>query len=386
MNLLTILFIVLIFLFINSFVFYPIIVWIISRLVKKPKTTENYEPKISVIISAYNEEKVIERRIKNLLEQDYDLNKIEIIVGSDNSSDGTNEILLRLQNEIPQLKVFIFNYRQGKAGVINQLVNKANNDILVFTDANTEFKKDAIKKLVRHFLNEEIGGVSGKLVLVDRKLNQRAAVEEKDYWEFETLIKTAEGRLGILIGANGGIFAIRKNLFEKIPIEKAVTDDFFISLNVIKKGFKLIYEPEAQAFEEISSDFQTEFKRKVRFAATNFQTISFFKSLLLNKNLILSYAFWSHKIIRWFLPVILIFIFILNIYLFNQSKVLEYFFYFQILIYLSALLGYLLLKYKIRIPLLSLLTYFFLTNFALLQGFIRFLRKKHSVIWESTPR
>lgn len=386
MSLLTILFIVLIFLFTNSFVFYPIIVWIISRLVKKPKTTENYEPKISVIISAYNEEKVIERRIKNLLEQDYDLNKIEIIVGSDNSSDRTNEILLRLQNEIPQLKVFIFNYRQGKAGVINQLVNKANNDILVFTDANTEFKKDAIKKLVRHFLNEEIGGVSGKLVLVDRKLNQRAAVEEKDYWEFETLIKTSEGRLGILIGANGGIFAIRKNLFEKIPIEKAVTDDFFISLNVIKKGFKLIYEPEAQAFEEISSDFQTEFKRKVRFAATNFQTISFFKSLLLNKNLILSYAFWSHKIIRWFLPVILIFIFILNIYLFNQSKVLEYFFYFQILIYLSALLGYLLLKYKIRIPLLSLLTYFFLTNFALLQGFIRFLRKKHSVIWESTPR
>jgi cellulose synthase/poly-beta-1,6-N-acetylglucosamine synthase-like glycosyltransferase len=367
-------------------VFYPIIVWIISRLAKKPKTTENYEPKISVIISAYNEKKVIEQRIKNLLEQDYDLNKIEIIVGSDNSSDGTNEILLRLQNEIPQLKVFIFNYRQGKAGVINQLVNKANNDILVFTDANTEFKKDAIKKLVRHFLNEEIGGVSGKLVLVDRKLNQRAAVEEKDYWEFETLIKTSEGRLGILIGANGGIFTIRKNLFEKIPIEKAVTDDFFISLNVIKKGFKLIYEPEAQAFEEISSDFQTEFKRKVRFAATNFQTISFFKSLLLNKNLILSYAFWSHKIIRWFLPVILIFILILNIYLFNQSKVLEYFFYFQILIYLSALLGYLLLKYKIRIPLLSLLTYFFLTNFALLQGFIRFLRKKHSVIWESTPR
>lgn len=387
-NLLLTVFIFLVIVSINSYLIYPIFIWIFSLLLAKhkKKLSDEFNSSLSILISAYNEEKVIEKRIRNILEQNYDLNKIEILVGSDHSNDKTNEILKKLENEIPQLKIFIFNYRQGKAGVLNFLSEKASNEILVFTDANTEFDKNALRILVKHFENNEVGGVSGKLILIDDNEKLRRGVEEKSYWEYETFIKTSEGKLGILIGANGGIFAIRKNLFEKIPVDRPVTDDFFISLNILKKGFKFLYEPDAIAYEEIPKNIKTEFQRKVRFAATNFQTISFFKSLLFNKNILISYAFWSHKIIRWFLPIILILLFSLNLILMNYHYIFKYLLYLQIIFYGLALLNYFLNKLKVRIPLLSLLTYFFITNLALLIGLFRFLRKKHSVIWQSTPR
>ncbi|MFN4110997.1 MAG: glycosyltransferase family 2 protein [Ignavibacteria bacterium] len=379
-------FILLILLIINSYFLYPLIIYFFSFIYRYKPLYSTEVKSLSILISAYNEEKVIEKRIRNILEQNYDLNKIEILVGSDNSNDKTNEILSRLEKEIPQLRTFLFDYRQGKAGVLNFLSEKASNEILVFTDANTEFNGNALKNLVKHFENNEVGGVSGKLILIDDEEKLRKGIEEKSYWEYETFIKTSEGKLGILIGANGGIFAIKKNLFEKIPIDKPVTDDFFISLNIVKKGFKFLYELDAIAYEEIPKSIKTEFQRKVRFAATNFQTISFFKSLLFNKNILISYAFWSHKIIRWFLPLILILLFVLNIILLNYHYAFKYLLYLQLIFYCVGLLNYFLNKLNVRIPILSLLTYFFITNFALLIGLIRFLRKKHSVIWQSTPR
>ncbi len=269
---------------------------------------------------------------------------------------------------------------------MNDLVDLAKNDILIFTDANTEFHKDAIRNLVKYFRDEKVGGVSGRLELIETTQNLQEGVEEKRYWQYETLLKSSEGKLGILIGANGGIFAIRKNLFEKVPLDKPVTDDFYISLNVIKKGYLLLYEKNAVAYEFVARDVKTEFRRKVRFAATNFQTITFFKNLLFNKNLILTYAFWSHKIIRWFLPFILIFIFIINFFIINVNLFFENLFYLQLIIYTFGLMGYVLSKLKIRIGIISLIYYFLVTNLALLIGFIKFLRKKHSLIWQSTPR
>jgi len=372
---------------VNTYFLYPILIWFLSKLKSTPqKKIENYSPAVSILISAYNEEKVIEKRVKNLLSQNYDKNLIEIIVGSDCSTDKTNEILSRLVTEFPQVKVFLFNERKGKAGVLNDLYKFASNDILIFTDANTEFESNAIRNLVKHFQDPSIGGVSGRLVLIEKKIHQKKGVEEKKYWEYETFIKKSEGDLGILIGANGGIFAIRKSLFSEIPTDKPVTDDFYLSLSVIKKGYKFIYESLAIGFEEVAKDLSSEFNRKIRFAATNFQTITFFKSLLLNKNLILSYAFWSHKILRWFLPQVMLVVFVINIFLIPADNVYLVTFLIQLLFYLLALIGYLFNILKVRFGLLSLLFYFLMTNIALLGGFIRFLRKKHSVIWQSTAR
>jgi biofilm PGA synthesis N-glycosyltransferase PgaC len=384
---LKILFWFLVFLIINTYLLYPLVIWLLSKFKSKSYDyTSDFSTSVSILISAYNEEKVIENRVKNLLSQNYDKNLIEIIVGSDCSNDNTNEILKRLAKEYPEVKIFLFKNRRGKAGVLNEIVQYATNEILIFTDANTEFENNAIKNLVKHFQYSSIGGVSGRLVLIEKNFHKERGVEEKKYWEYETFIKKSEGNLGILIGANGGIFAIRKNLFSEIPTDKPVTDDFYLSLSVIKKGYKFIYESFAIGFEEVAKDLSSEFKRKVRFAATNFQTISFFKSLLFNKNIILSYAFWSHKIIRWFLPLILILVFVLNIFLVNAGTFYLVTFIIQLLFYFLALIGFIFNKIKIRLTLLSLIYYFLVTNIALLIGFIRFLRKKHSVIWQSTSR
>jgi biofilm PGA synthesis N-glycosyltransferase PgaC len=297
-------------------------------------------PELSIIIAAYNEEKVIRERIENIARQDYDLAKVQVLVGSDCSSDATNQILKELDLFYPWLETHLFNYRQGKAGVINTLIGNAKNEILVFTDANTVFKEDTLKELVKYYSDENVGGVSGRLILEDSAAIKSEGVEEKSYWEFETKIKKAEGNLGILIGANGGIFSIRKQYFNMIPIKKAVTDDFYLSLAVLNQGKKYLYAEKAVAYEDVGQDLNTEFKRKVRFASTNFQVLSFFKSLLFNKNLLLSYAFWSHKVIRWFTPILLIIILIASSILSGYSTIIKYLFFAQVLFYLFSLIRY----------------------------------------------
>ncbi|MCU7525882.1 MAG: glycosyltransferase family 2 protein [Ignavibacteria bacterium] len=381
-----ILFIFLIFISVHSYILYPVIINIIARLKGKNPEENSYYPEVSILCSAYNEEKVIENRIKNILSLDYDLSKIEMLIGSDCSSDRTNEMLLELQRNHPWLKVHIFSQRRGKAAVINDLVKLARHEILVFTDANTEFDRNSLKLLLEDFSATEIGGVSGRLILLEPEANRSESVEEKKYWEYETLIKRAEGRCGILIGANGGIFAIRKKLFREIPTKKAVTDDFFISLSVLEKDYRFIYRYDAFAFEEVGRSVSLEVKRKIRFASTNFQTMFFFRKLLFNKNILVSYAFWSHKITRWFLPFILIITFLLNILILGNGGFFVAAFAAQLLFYAAALFGYILSLFKIRMTAFSLPYFFVVANMALLLGFFRFMSGKHSIIWQSTPR
>jgi len=375
------------FLIINSYVIYYFLIKIITRGKHSDakKFSETELPGISIIISAYNEENVIEERIKNILRLNYPQEKIEIIIGSDGSTDKTNEILTRFSEEIKNLKIFLYKDNRGKANVLNDLIIKSSMEFIVFTDANTIFDENAIRNLMQGYSNDSIGGVSGRLILKDEKTLQNESVEEKKYWEYETNLKLAEGNAGLLIGANGGIFSIRKKLFEKLPA-KPVTDDLYISLNVLAKGYKFVYKYDAFATEDIGADVITEYKRKVRFAATNFQTLFYFPKLLFNKNLLISYSFWSHKVIRWFSPLLFFFLLILNILLINQGLIYHILFTIQILFYFAGLIGYFLTKKKVRIKLFSLPYFFIVTNIALLVGLYKFITKKHSAKWESTKR
>ena len=371
----------------HSYMFYPFIIWVISIFIKRRRQIENFNlPNISIIISAFNEEKVIQNRVENIAIQNYDFNKLELIIGSDCSTDNTNEILLSLENKYSWLKIILFKERRGKAAVINDLVNQASGTILLFSDANTEFEKDATYNLVNEFYDSNIGGVSGKLELVEPVNDFEKSSQEIEYWDFEVLIKKLEGKIGVLIGANGGIFAIRKDLFESIPIEKAVTDDLFITLSVLKQQYKFIYTFNAKVKEDTAKDLSTEFNRKVRFASTNFQTLSYFKELLLSKNLLLSFALWSHKVFRWITPFLLIIIFIINTILVNSDSVYQYTLFLQIIFYTGALSGYLASLFKLRIPVITTIFYFIYSNIAIIYGFIKYLRGSHSGIWKPTSR
>ena len=383
-SLLSFLFIVLLFLAFHSYLFYPIIMNVIASF-QKARGVSHVDPTVSILISAFNEVKVIRNRIENIAGQDYDFAKIEVLIGSDASSDGTNDLLVQLEKQYPWLTVFIFTQRRGKASVLNDLSRSAHNEILVFSDANTEFDRAALRTLIQGFASDEIGGVCGRLILLETSENRFESVEEKKYWEYETFIKRAEGKCGILIGANGGIFAVRRSLFEELPPD-AITDDFYITLSVLLKNRQFTYEENAIATEDITADISSEFRRKVRFASTNFQTLAYFRKLLFNKNVLLSFAFWSHKVIRWFFPFILAGMFISNVMLRNTSELFLSMFYLQLAFYTVGFIGYLFSLYKIRIAFFSLVYFFLVSNLALLLGFIHFVQGKQTTIWQSTPR
>ena len=236
---------------INSFVFYPVVVNLLGSNKINTPVKNIYEPTVAIIIAAYNEEKVIAQRIQNIASQDYDLSKIQVYVGSDASSDRTNEILTELKKEYSWLNLLLSEKRMGKAGILNELIQHIDSEIIVFTDANTDFQKDAVKNLVNGFTSEEVGGVCGGLVLTDSDSTRSDGVEESKYWRYETFIKNAEGKLGVSLAANGGIFAIRRSLYRNIPTEKAVTDDLFISLSIVAQGYKFNYKEDAEAKSEV---------------------------------------------------------------------------------------------------------------------------------------
>jgi poly-beta-1,6-N-acetyl-D-glucosamine synthase len=370
---------------IHSYLIYPCVIFILSHFFRENKNHNYSTYSVSVIISAYNEEKVIRDRILNISRLDYDFNKLEVLIGSDCSTDKTNDILIDMQKKFPWLSVHIFDSRRGKVSIINDLIAKARNEIIVFTDANTIFDENSIKRLMRQFGDQNTGGVCGRLVLLESKTQANESVEEKRYWEYETFIKKYEGKCGILIGANGGIFAIRRNLFRQLPTEKPITDDIFITLMIIQQNFKFSYEYDAWALEDVGREIIHEFKRKTRFAATNFETMFYFKDLILNRNILLSYAFWSHKILRWMTPIFLILIFFLNVLLFN-GVIFQISLYVQLFFYFLSFIGFFQRKAKFKNKIFTIPFYFLMTNFAMLIGMMNFILKRQTAFWQSTPR
>ena len=383
-SLFSILFIALLFLAFHTYVFYPVIMKAIASF-RPPVAGLQNVPPVSILISAFNEEKVIADRIENIAALDYDFTKLELLIGSDQSSDGTNEILLQLKKKYSWLNVFFFDQRRGKAAVLSDLMNSARYELLVFTDANSEFERSAVKRLVQGFADQDVGGVCGRLILRETNQHRFKSIEEKKYWEYETFIKKSEGKCGILIGANGGIFAVRKSLFQSFP-PAAVTDDLYITLSVLMKGRKFIYEEDAIASEDLPEELFSEFRRKIRFAATNYQTLAYVKGLFFNRNVLLSFAFWSHKIIRWFFPFILVGLMATNIALRSESEFYSVMLDAQLIFYGIGLIGYLFSLVKIRISIFSGIYFFILSNAALLIGFVRFAQGRQSTIWQSTPR
>lgn len=380
---LSLLLLLLVLLPVHSYVLYPLIITLISRFAPSYKVPTTTRAPISIIISAYNEEAVIHQRIANLMTQGYGVENMEILVGSDCSSDATNHILQQLAQEHPTIvRIFLFEERRGKAAVVNDLVQHARHNIVLFSDANTEFTPQAVGQLAEAFSLPEIGGVSGRIHFYESKQAQQAGVEEGNYFEYDSLIKEAEGKLGVLIGAFGGFFAIRKELFRPIPLSHPVTDDLYISLSVLSSGYKLLYNPNAIAYEESAQNIEQEYRRKVRYSATNFQTLSFFTDLLFNSNVVLSYALWSHKIVRWGIPLLLAPILVLSIALWDYHLFIAVFLVLQLAFYGAALLGAILSVFKIRFIMFSLPYYFIITNMAVIAGLWRFLRGRHTIIWQ----
>lgn len=350
---------------------------------KKHVRNVAFKPMVSILVPAYNEEKVIEQKIENCLSQDYPREKLQIIVCSDCSTDQTASIVSPYtQNH----NVVFYDYRQrsGKTGIINKTVPVADGEIIVLTDANTMFEPDAVSKLVSMYTSEKIGAVLGQVKLIIPEAGY-GVQKEVLYRDFEMSLKYIEGLFGSTIGAFGGFYSIRKTLFKPLPPNAYSNDDLLLPMSVLKQGYDVIFDREAVSTEDTAVTIEEEFKRRVRIGAGNFQ--SFFLLLDMLNPLKGKYCFFyvSHKVLRWFSPFILLCALGCNALLIGQFPY-TILFYLQLLFYGLAALGAILSKYRISYPLLSPTYHFISMNCALFLGFFRYIKGIKSAVWQSTER
>jgi cellulose synthase/poly-beta-1,6-N-acetylglucosamine synthase-like glycosyltransferase len=335
-----------------------------------------------MLIAAHNEQDFISEKIKNCIGLDYPQDKLEIIIGSDASTDRTDEIIREHGHACVLLVPF--SERRGKASVLNDLAGLARGEILIFSDANTIYRQDAILRLVPHFADQQVGGVCGQLVL----LNQNGYYEaegERFYWNYENELKRLEGKIKTVLGANGAIYAIRRELFKSLPKDKVVMDDFLIPLSIVQRGYDIVYDPEAVVYEYAAPNLKSEFQRKVRIGAANFNGIREILPLLNPARGFVAFGLWSHKIIRWFVPFFLLIAFVGNLFLLPRL-LYQITFAAQICFYALAALSWRFSTFGRRTSIFILPYYFVVTNLALLVGFFKFLTKSQKPAWAKVER
>lgn len=370
-------------LLVHTYLLYPVSLPVLNLFFSLRRKQGNPNKfKVSMIIAAHNEEKVIEEKIRNCFDLEFPRKNLEILIGSDASSDKTNAIVSKYA---PDVKLYAFTQRGGKASVLNQLVPRAQGDILVFCDANTMLLRNALQKLLAHFEDPSIGCVCGRLILHDAG-HSALGIGESIYWNLESEIKKLEGKLGIVIGANGGIYAIRRELFERIPVDKTVMDDFFVTTRVLKSGKAAIYEPQAIGSEETSLETYGEFHRKVRISQANFNLLPKYLPLLNPLRGMVAYGFFSHKLLRWLAPVLMVVLLASNAMLLGKGPFYYAAFAAQVLLYFIAGMGYARNGKTKRSKLLLIPFYFVSMNLALAVGMFRAMFKNEGGMWRRIER
>ncbi|MDB5334959.1 MAG: glycosyl transferase family 2 [Planctomycetaceae bacterium] len=368
-----------------AYVGFPILVWGISRFYQNPVDVANEQasptewPMVSLVIAAYKEEKVILPRLVNATLLDYPAEKLEILVGVDGSEDCTGDLVREFVDS--RVRLIQYPVRRGKASVLNDTVPQARGEIIVFSDANTMTQPNSIKQLVRHFAESQVGAVCGKLELIDAASGQNV---DGIYWKYENFIKGCEGRINALLGVNGGIYALRKELYEPIPTN-AIVDDFLIGMRVHLRGRRLIYDPSAVALEETPDTIGQEFQRRSRIGAGGFQSLQWLWPLLSPTYGWVSFAFWSHKIYRWMCPLLMVGALATNIALASQPIYLTLLIC-QLAFYLIAGVGLGWLTGNRMPRALRLPAMFVSMNAALLVGLWRSLRGIRGGTWKRTER
>jgi cellulose synthase/poly-beta-1,6-N-acetylglucosamine synthase-like glycosyltransferase len=354
---------------------YPALLFIVSKIKRKHFASDDeYSPSVCLFISAFNEEKVIRRKIENSLDLDYPKERLRILVASDGSTDRTAGIVADYED----LGVELYNssVRQGKSAVINDVMKEIREDVVVFTDANSLFARDALGHLVRHFADERIGCVVGKLRYADRHMSS-VGRGEGVYWRYESRISMLESSLGSVLVANGSIFAIRRRLFCDIYPE--VANDFQLPIEIGSRGYAVIYEPKAQALERATIFWHEEFQRKVRIVLRGITGFSMLAGRFRGLRL---WQFFSHKLLRWMIGLFLVTAFASNAVMYGSSRFYSVVFVLQALFYVLAFNGWRLRKAKRTRKVFYIPFYFTMVNFAAMTGVIRFFLGQRQSIWE----
>ena len=370
----------------HTYLIYP--AWMIIFTPKKEQnetvfTPSNELPTVDILFAAYNEESVIEAKLSSMLKTNYPIEKIRIFVGSDASTDKTNDIVAKFASAHSNVHLIEFPGRTGKSGIINTLAAKASADVFILTDANVIFFEDTIFNLIKHFKNTEVAQVAANIIKVSPN-KAGIASQEMNYIQLENKIKYAESRRwNTIMGAEGGCYAIRKEFYAPVP-KNFYMDDFYITMNVLEKGKKVLFEPAAVCNEDVPTSGDEEFKRKVRISIGNFQNLNRYKALLIKERV--GFAFLSHKVLRWFTPFFIIITFLGSFFLSWYSDWFFFFFAMELLFLLSPAFDSI-FSYKGKgFGPIKYAAHFVRMNAALLKGFFVWLMGVESNVWQPTKR
>ncbi|MFA7116631.1 MAG: glycosyltransferase family 2 protein [Bacteroidales bacterium] len=400
MKTLIILFWIFIFIIFYTYLGYGILLYVLVKIkrlfIKKVNLplNKNTLPTVSLLIAAFNEEDIIEEKMINNYSLKYPSDLFNIVWVTDGCTDNTDKLINKYignHDGKPQVLLFHEKYRNGKTAAVNRAIPLLNSDIIVLTDANTMINQNAILEIIKEFQNPKVGCVAGeKVVVISNKDN--AAGSEGIYWKYESTLKKLDWELNSAVGAAGELYAIRRKLFIKMPND-TLLDDFIMSMRIAMKGYKIAYCNKAYAKEDSSLNIKEEQKRKVRISAGGIQSIYRLKPLLnIFKYRTLSFQYISHRVLRWSITPISIFLLLLiNIIIAFITKDFTNFYsiilILQILFYIMGLIGKILADKQIKNIVLYIPYYFLFMNVNVIKGFFYlYNRNSNNSVWEKAKR
>lgn len=353
--------------------------FLVTRASRRCALVPDYRPRVAILVSLHNEEHVIRPKIENTRDINYPADQLELLLGLDAPTDSTAEILRDVQDR--QCRIFHFPIRRGKLAVIRDLAQQTSADILMFTDANTMLNPDCIRNLIRHFADPQVGAVTGEEIRLAKHAG--APSTESLYWRYESVLRLLESRLNCVLGANGAVYAVRRSLF--CATKDSIVEDFQVPLEIRFAGYRVIYDPEVVAEEDLAATFSAHFERRIRLGAGNYQTLFNNPKCLNPLRGLPAFSYFSHKVLRWLTPFFLLLALLSNIWLASRP-LFALLLGMQLAFYVTAILGYFHRKREKSSKFLTIPFGFVYMNLALLCGFHRYVTGKQNRAWKVTPR
>ncbi len=363
-----------------TYVGYPLLIRLWAGLKPQQALTGWMMPRLTLVVVAYNESQRIRQRLENFLDLDYPWDHLEVIVASDGSTDDTAEQARAYHSTF--VRVVEFKKRRGKSAVLNDVMKIARGEIVVLADARQRFETGALRALASRFADPQVGAVSGELILLDGSSHSEVGKGVDFYWRYEKFMRLYEGQIDSTVGVTGAIYALRRQLFQPIP-ESLILDDVLIPMQVVRQGYRVLFEPKARAYDWVVPTAHQEFTRKLRTIAGNFQLFFLRPWLLSPAHNRLWVQTISHKLFRLLSPLLLATSFLANLALAGDPAY-RILLVAQILFYGAALLGYL-TRHASRKPFFLNIPYAFcLLNWATVMALVHLLNGRQQVTWERT--
>ena len=354
---------------------YPFIIMFLARIRPRNVDKKAIVAQVTLLIPAYNEERIIADKIQNSLNLDYPKDNLEVIIASDGSTDSTVQIAKKYLSY--GVKILEYPRHQGKTCLINKLMHEVKGEIIVFSDASGMLDASAIKEIVANFADPRVGCVCG-LYRMAQEDDSLASKGYYNYLDYDIDIKKHESRFNTILGAHGALYAIRKELFEPVP-ENLLNEDFYIPMRIVAKGYRAVYEEKAMVLDRLRYSWREEFRRRVRIGFGNWQQIFALKGNLGLSNGLVAWQFFSHKVMRTLMPFFLITVFFLSVVL--KGIIYKIFLWFSLSFILLALLGWIFPGRKFAEKFLYKPSFLVMGNIAYLVGTFRFLFVRKKIKW-----